>query len=70
MPNLRTYRVTLDITVNADKIAAPKNWDWGEIIDPDCSPYLWHTVHGVCQTDLNADHAHDLQRFNEQPAHV
>lgn len=55
--NLVTYRITLEITHDQDVFASPEEWEWGEILDPQCDPGTWYSLVSVTPAPLNAEHA-------------
>lgn len=62
--NLVTYRVTLEITHDADVFASPEEWEWGEILDPRCDPGTTYTLAGVEIVPLNLEHAEAIREYD------
>jgi hypothetical protein len=63
---LRSYTLTLCITVDTTRFAIPDAWDWGEMLDPNLSPGLAYTVGKVTEIPLNKAHEQNIADFDEE----
>ena len=62
--NLVTYRITLEITHDQDVFASPGEWEWGEILDPQCDPGTLYSLVSVTPAPLNAEHAEAISEYD------
>lgn len=66
--NLKTYNITLRITLDPREFGHPSDWEFGEMIDPNCDPGIWTETLLIEEVPLDTEHAGKIAGYDDEPS--